>query len=331
MKAFVSLSMFSIFFVGGLLLLTLTNVSAGAGEARPFITYSQTGGEMNMYGNIRLEVYWSGLTRIEQLNPRNRTYEYTLLPTHISALSNVIESVRFFDLPESTSARSPMLPKCELTAEVGGRSRTVHFTPIEGFRPLHQELCRLMDQGLIMSDIQGSRLNLLTLSRLAWNDVDIPRPDLIVPILKNWADHYGDVKVVENAFSALARLTPPDEWVAFATNQVRTANEHHRAALLSLYASRHLHYSLSTNYVRALLPYMTRVVESYASPNIVIEEATDSLLMQIIVFIQGMHHQEAVPALRKLAEAHPDPNARAARMAENAAKRLAEPPSVSRK
>jgi hypothetical protein len=185
-----------------------------------------------------------------------------------------------------------------------------------------------MDQGLIMSDIQGSRLNLLTLSRLAWNDVDIPRPDLIVPLLKNWADHYGDMKVVENAFAALARFTPSEEWVAFATNQVRTANEHHRAALLSLYASRHLHYSLSTNYVRALLPYMTTVVESYASPTIVIEEATDNLLIQIIVFIQGMHYQDAVPALLKLAETHPDPNARAARLAENAAKRLTQSPAV---
>lgn len=287
---------------------------------------------MNPYGNIELQVYWSGVTRIEQRSPRNRTYEYTIKPADIAALSNVLESVSFFDIAESNSVRAAMFPSCELTAQLGGTTRTLKFQHIPAFGPLHKQLRRLMDQALIMSDLDGRAVYPLTISRLASENVDVPRPELIAPLLERFADFFGDMSVVEHSFAALARFTPPDQWIAFATNKIRTANEHHRATLLSLYASRHLHYSLPTNHVQALLPYLTTVLESYASSTVlVVDETTSRLLIDVIVFIDRMHYREAVPALLKLAGAHPDINCRAARMAEGVVKRLGEPAPVFRK
>jgi len=63
------------------------------------------------------------------------------------ALTNVLESVGFFHIPESNSVRRAMFPTYELTAESGGRSRALRFQHVEAFGPLHKQLRRLMDQG----------------------------------------------------------------------------------------------------------------------------------------------------------------------------------------
>lgn len=334
MKLFLQWFALAVSFFGDFTLLMLLTLPAISAEVKPFISCSQTGGEMSAYRNITLRVSWSGTVRIEQRSPRNRTNEYAITPADIAALTNVLESVRFFDVPESNSVRSPGFPIYELTAESGGRSRALRFQYVESFAPLHKQLNRLMDQALIMSDLEGGdrnprSLHPHTLSRLAFNDVDLPRPELVVPLLEKWADDYGNTATVNNVFSALARLTTPGEWMAFVTNRVNTAYEHHRAMLFSLFASRHLHSSMPTNHVRALLPYVTMVLECYGSPAIVLDETTEKILSEIIAFIRRMNYRDAVPALLKLAEAHPA--SRSGRSAQEAAKRLDKRPSVPRR
>jgi len=120
-----------------------------------------------------------------------------------------------------------------------------------------------------------------TLSRLAFSDVDVPRPELLIPLVEKRVDDYGNRTMVRNAFSPLARLTPPDRWREFATKRVSTASERQRELLLRLYASRDLHYSMPTNPVHALLPYVTTERESYASPTIVRDEATEQHLCDL--------------------------------------------------
>ena len=112
--------------------------------------------------------------------------------------------------------------------------------------------------------------------------------------------------------------------MSIATNRVVNANEHHRSVLLRLSTSRDLHQSMPTNHVHALLPYATRVLESYASPMIVLDEASEQLLGDIVSFISRMGYEEAVPALVRFAQAHPDVNSLSANRARGVAMRLDE-------
>ena len=292
----------------------------GGGASLPpiSIVLSRSGG-FSSFRRIELQVSATGRVDVAyETNGRiPEKHHYALNPPELLALSNTIVVSQFFDVSVERSSRNVDVPDSTLTVNLGGRSRTIQYGFFPKLALLDSTIHRLINQSVRMIGLE-KRGEI----RLVMEDVHPVRcqvycPQLLEQPVKDFFNRCEERRKLEYALAALARLNTEGQWMGFITNHLKEAAPTRRLELLEMLSSHVFHYDVPKGHLAALLPYLTSVVASYASPGPKLEEPETRVLMQIIFFISRAKYREAQPVLERFVDSQPDINSRSRQAAES--------------
>jgi hypothetical protein len=288
--------------------ISLLQASQAADEASLTIEYSWSA----FHSQIRtaeIHVQDNGGVTVKYVKQEQKAVEYrfALDENELAAITALVRAVNFFD-QQSDTAFPRRVGQSSLTVSLGKERRTLRYGHKPELAPLTQALWRLIQQGAVTTELEtkGDTYGAMVASSPLSVGPKVYSPRLLVPPLKRTLGNCQDRQTLEWGLTALAWLLTEDQWLGFVSSQLAEAGDDRKALLLGVLGSHPFYANIPDTHARILLPLLTTILDAFAETKDRISPKTDKAHATICQLLGLTKHEEGIPTLTKVRQAHGD-------------------------
>lgn len=186
-----------------------------------------------------IRVDGSGLTKFERYNEETGKVPFHLNQYEIEALKTLVQATDFFSYPDEDTSFATDVGKSTLRVSLGDKQRELHFRYRPEIRPLTSYLWRLINQGVILTDLRNKEDIYSALGALSAHHASakVLQSKVLREPLEEFVRRSEDRQKLLWAIEALSWVMTPEEWMGFLSTELDRSKDTRRSLLLKALSS----------------------------------------------------------------------------------------------